>query len=114
MEKSLRGGHGNPLQYSCLKNPHGQRIPAVYSPWGCKVSDTTEQISITAHGEIMQIILVDVITIINILTFSSYFCIFSLNKKQDLDESCNERERRELGSESDSQFCSISLCKEIS
>ena len=19
------GGHGNPLQYSCLKNPHGQR-----------------------------------------------------------------------------------------
>ena len=20
------GGHGNPLQYSCLENPHGQRI----------------------------------------------------------------------------------------
>ena len=29
-------GHGNPLQYSCLENPHGQRSPAGYSPWGCK------------------------------------------------------------------------------
>ena len=23
--KSPEGGHGNPLQYSCLKKPHGQR-----------------------------------------------------------------------------------------
>ena len=23
--RSLGGGHGNPLQYSCLQNPHGQR-----------------------------------------------------------------------------------------
>ena len=23
--RSLGGGHGNPLQYSCLENPHGQR-----------------------------------------------------------------------------------------
>ena len=23
--KSSGGGHGNPLQYSCLENPHGQR-----------------------------------------------------------------------------------------
>ena len=21
------GGHGNPLQYSCLENPHGQKDP---------------------------------------------------------------------------------------
>ena len=35
-------GHGNPLQYSCLENPHGQRSLAGYSPWGCKESDTTE------------------------------------------------------------------------
>ena len=27
-------GHGNPLQYSCLENPHGQRSRAGYSPWG--------------------------------------------------------------------------------
>ena len=23
--KSPGGGHGNPFQYSCLENPHGQR-----------------------------------------------------------------------------------------
>ena len=25
-------GHGNPLQYSCLENPHGQRSLVSYSP----------------------------------------------------------------------------------
>ena len=25
LERSLGGGHGNPLQYSFLENPHGQR-----------------------------------------------------------------------------------------
>ena len=29
----LGGGHGNPLQYSCLWNPSGQRSLAGYSPW---------------------------------------------------------------------------------
>ena len=29
-------GNGNPLQYSCLENPHGQRSLADYSPWGRK------------------------------------------------------------------------------
>ena len=37
------GGHGNPLQYSCLENLHGQRSLAGCSPWGCKESDTTER-----------------------------------------------------------------------
>ena len=32
--RSLGGGHGNPLQYSCLENPHGQRSLAGYCPWG--------------------------------------------------------------------------------
>ena len=32
MERSPRRGHGNPLQYSCLKNPHGQRSLVGYSP----------------------------------------------------------------------------------
>ena len=36
------GGHGNPLQYSCLENPHGQRSLEGYSPWGLKELDTTE------------------------------------------------------------------------
>ena len=35
-------GHVNPLQYSCLENPHGQRSLVGYSPWGPKESDTTE------------------------------------------------------------------------
>ena len=40
--RSPGGGHGNPLQYSGLENPHGQRSLAGYSPWGHKESDTTE------------------------------------------------------------------------
>ena len=37
--------HGNPLQYSFLENPHGQRSLAGYGPWGCKESDTPERLS---------------------------------------------------------------------
>ena len=37
------GGHGNPLQCSCLENPHEQRSLVGYSPWGHKEFDTTEQ-----------------------------------------------------------------------
>ena len=36
--RSPGGGHGNPLQYSCLENPHGQRNLVDYSPWGHKES----------------------------------------------------------------------------
>ena len=32
LERSPGGRHGNPLQYSCLENPHGQRSLAGYSP----------------------------------------------------------------------------------
>ena len=39
--RSSGGGNGNPLQYSCLENPHGQRSLVGYSPWGRKESDTT-------------------------------------------------------------------------
>ena len=45
LERSLGVGHGNPLEYSCLENPHGQRSLEGYSPWGCKESDSTEQLS---------------------------------------------------------------------
>ena len=37
-------GNGNPLQYSCLKNPMDGGAWAGYSPRGCKESDTTEQL----------------------------------------------------------------------
>ena len=39
-EGSPGEGNGNPLQYSCLENPHGQRRLADYTPWGHK-SHTT-------------------------------------------------------------------------
>ena len=38
------GGHGNPLQYSCLENTHGQKSLEGYSLWGLKEGDTTEVI----------------------------------------------------------------------
>ena len=44
----LEEGHGNPLQYSCLENPHGQRSLAGYSPR--KESDTTEWLLTARHS----------------------------------------------------------------
>ena len=41
-EDSPGGGHGNPLQYSCLENPRGQRSQAGYSPRGHKELDMTK------------------------------------------------------------------------
>ena len=43
------GGHGNPLQYSCLENPHGQRSLVGYSPTGSKKSDKTQRLSTAQH-----------------------------------------------------------------
>ena len=42
------GGHSDPLQYSWLENPHGQRSLVGYSPWGRRESDTTELLESTA------------------------------------------------------------------
>ena len=41
--RSPGGGHGNPLQYSCLENPMDRG--AWRAPWGHKESDTTERLS---------------------------------------------------------------------
>ena len=43
LERPPGGGHDNPLEYSCLENPHGQRSLVGYNPWGRKESDMTEQ-----------------------------------------------------------------------
>ena len=40
--RSPGGGHGYPVQYSCLENSHGQGNLVGYSPRGCKESDMTE------------------------------------------------------------------------
>ena len=45
-----REGHGNPLQYFCLENPHGQRSLADYSRWGHKEPEMTEQLSTLFSG----------------------------------------------------------------
>ena len=42
LRRSPGGRHDNPLQYSCLESPHGQRSLAGYSPWDHAESDTTE------------------------------------------------------------------------
>ena len=38
-------GHGSPLQYFFLENPHGHRSLVGYSPWSRKDSDMTERVS---------------------------------------------------------------------
>ena len=53
--RSPGGGHGNPLQYSCLESPHGVRSLVVYSPWGCKESDITERLGTAQHSMYMLI-----------------------------------------------------------
>ena len=39
MQYLLLTAHDNPLQYSCMENPRGQRILVRYSPQGHKDSD---------------------------------------------------------------------------
>ena len=44
--RSPGGGNGNPLQYSCMENLHGQRRLVGYSPGGRQILDTAE---VTEH-----------------------------------------------------------------
>ena len=41
--------NGNPLHYSYLENPHGQRNLAGYSPMSLKELDMTEQLTTVQH-----------------------------------------------------------------
>ena len=43
--RSLGGGNGNPLHYSCLEKSHGQMSLVGYSPWGHTELDMTERVS---------------------------------------------------------------------
>ena len=47
--RSLGGGPGNSLQYSCLEDPCGQRSLEGYSTWSRKESDRTEQLGTAQH-----------------------------------------------------------------
>ena len=51
--KATGGGHGNPLQYSCPENPHGQRGAWRATVHGAAESNTTEWLS-TAHMVILS------------------------------------------------------------
>ena len=46
-------GNGNPLQYSCLENPHGQSSLAGYSPLGCKELDITERLRLSLSSPLL-------------------------------------------------------------
>ena len=51
MGRSPGGGHGNPLQYSCLKNPHGQEEPGGLQSMGSQRVGHGRAIKHTAqHG----------------------------------------------------------------
>ena len=52
--RSPGGGHGNPLQYSCLENPHGQRSLAGYSSRSHKESDWMDKLSTAQHSMILE------------------------------------------------------------
>ena len=103
--RSPGGEHDNPIQYSCLKNPHRQRSLVGYSPWGRKESDTTEQLStaqpkyykldihsmLTITGEIFHILLF-------LLSFySTHFTLtaFSFHWEYLVCISISEQERKE-------------------
>ena len=51
----LGRGNGNPLQYSCLQNSMGKELET-YSPWGCKESDTTEQLTHIHVHQVSEIV----------------------------------------------------------
>ena len=70
LTKSPGGGHDNPLQYSCLENPHGQRSLVGYSLSGCKESDIPEGLTIQY-----------VYVYTHILSFMRYLLIMIRNSK---------------------------------
>ena len=49
LEDHLEEENGNPLQFSCLKNSIGKRSLEGCSPWACKESNATKQLS--THGK---------------------------------------------------------------
>ena len=75
--RSPGGGHGNPLQYSYLENPHGQRSLRGYSPWGHKESDTTKH----SVGQLISLCLVILISFHQVAMFPQSQSKFSLEKE---------------------------------
>ena len=76
--KSPGGELGNPLHFSCLENPHGQRSLAGYNPWARKGSDMTEQLS-TAHVEDIPSIPIFSFFILILIFFKCFFWCVSID-----------------------------------
>ena len=74
--RSSGGGHGNSLQYSSLKNPHGQRGLMGYNPWDHKDLDTTEWLN--THTVSTKP------TLYNFIEF--YICLFQMSLEKVLHE----------------------------
>ena len=72
LKRSPGGGHGNPLQYSCLENPRGQKSLACCSPRGCKESDRTEKLTQLGTGN-------DVLLFLNFMIMLSSVWISGCN-----------------------------------
>ena len=79
--RSVGGGHGNPLQFSCLENPHRQRSPAGYSPLGGKESAMTERLSTARTKFTLRIIPISFPLLSHLLlisfSLSLFFCVSS-------------------------------------
>ena len=48
------GGHGNPLQYTCLEKTQWMRSLVGYSAWGRQESDMTVRLSTAQHHNFMR------------------------------------------------------------
>ena len=59
--RSSGGRYGNPLQYTCLENPHGQRSLVGYSPWGHNKSDMAERLTHTQGARCSPLVPVNLI-----------------------------------------------------
>ena len=75
--RSPGGVHCNPLQYSHLENPHGQRSLAGYSPWGHKELDITEWLSSSRGSMLSSLGLYFVISVRLLGPSSEVFLFFS-------------------------------------
>ena len=54
--RSPGGGHGNPLHYSWLENPHGQRSLVGYRPWDSKELDSMECAHTHIHMQTTRVV----------------------------------------------------------
>ena len=84
-ERSPGEGNGSPFQYSCPENPHGERKPGGYIPWGHKESDTTEQLKLTSYTQNSSHILLYSILILDSFIYKYFLTPYS----QHLIRCCN-------------------------